>query len=206
MTPPADLHQLESGDFVWQAFDPAVKADLFSTGLTSSAGTYLIDPIPLEDPELGSALGAGKSAGIIVTNVNHARAAALFARNLAVPLYARASACDGILDGAVREITAGTDQVAGLEVVAIDGAAAGEIALFRADASGGTVVVGDAIINSGSYGFTLLPAKYCRDAKLLRHSIRQLLDYSFERVFFAHGTPILARGRSRLAELLDASR
>ena len=37
----------------------------------------------------------------------------------------------------------------------------------------------------------------------MRKSLRRLLDYRFERILFAHGMPILERGRSRLEQLLD---
>jgi hypothetical protein len=48
----------------------------------------------------------------------------------------------------------------------------------------------------------MLPAKYCEDANLLRQSLAKLLNYAFERMLFAHGTPILGRARAHLEELL----
>ena len=89
-----------------------------------------------------------------------------------------------------------------MQVVGIEGAAPGEIALYcrkrRRDA-----IVGDALINFGAHGFTFLPGKYCSNAKLMRKSLRRLLDFHFERILFAHGMPIIERGRDRLEELLD---
>ncbi len=90
---------------------------------------------------------------------------------------------------------------ANFAVVTIAGAAAGEIALHLC-ADGGTLIVGDALINMGSQGFTLLPAKYCDNQKKMRLSLRQLLDYPFERILFAHGEPVTAQAHARLAELL----
>lgn len=84
----------------------------------------------------------------------------------------------------------------------IEGAAPGEIALHF-PGEGGTLVVGDALINMGSHGFSFLPAKYCQDARQMRRSLPQLLDCQFERILFAHGTPIVAQARRRLAELLQ---
>ena len=84
----------------------------------------------------------------------------------------------------------------------IEGAPAGEIAVFD-DADGGTMIMGDALINFEPYGFALLPAKYCSNAKLMRRSLPKLLDYSFERMLFAHGTPILSGARRRLERLLE---
>lgn len=201
MTSAAELHQLGNGDFIWQGYEPAVKADLFSTGLATASGTYLIDPIALND----AALRGSPVLGIIVTNANHARAAAQMARHFSAPLYAHRGACGDLPDTEVTRIAPGTVVIPGLEIIAINGAAAGEIAIYRDDPNGGTLVIGDAVINSGSYGFTVLPAKYCSSPKLLRQSLRQLPDHAFERIFFAHGTPILSHGRSRLADLLAAS-
>jgi glyoxylase-like metal-dependent hydrolase (beta-lactamase superfamily II) len=68
------------------------------------------------------------------------------------------------------------------------------------------MVVGDALINFEPHGFGLLPAKYCLDPSLMRQSLRKLLDYAFDRMLFAHGTPILSGARARLERLLAASR
>ena len=84
----------------------------------------------------------------------------------------------------------------GLAAITIEGAASGEMAFHFAD-SGGTLVVGDALINFEPYGFTMLPAKYCSNQKQMRGSLRQLLDWPFERLLFAHGSPILSSARAR---------
>jgi hypothetical protein len=89
----------------------------------------------------------------------------------------------------------------GLTVIAIEGGAAGESALHLAD-HGGTIVVGDALINFDPLGFALLPPKYCLDPKLMRRSLAKLLDFVFERMLFAHGTPILSGARARVEKLL----
>ena len=64
------------------------------------------------------------------------------------------------------------------------------------------MIMGDALINFEPYGFTFLPAKYCSNAKMMRRSLPKLLDYSFDRMLFAHGTPIVCGARQRLEELL----
>ena len=40
----------------------------------------------------------------------------------------------------------------------------------------------------------------------MRQSLEKLLDYSFERILFAHGTPILSGGRARVEQLLAGCR
>ena len=85
----------------------------------------------------------------------------------------------------------------------IDGGPLGEMALHYVE-DGGTMIIGDALINFDPYGFEFLPAKYCRNAKLMRRSLRKLLDFSFDRMLFAHGTPILSDARTRLEQLLTS--
>src|SRR3712207_7604903 len=52
-----------------------------------------------------------------------------------------------------------------------------------------------------SYGFALLPAKYCTSQKQMRRSLRKLLDYEFERIVFAHGFPVVTRSEEHTSEL-----
>jgi hypothetical protein len=200
-----EVDEVSPGVFVWQAYDSKVRADLFSTALETHVGTYVVDPIPLGSEGLLSLWTHRKAAGIFVTNANHARAAAEFAKTLSIPIYIhnelRGSPdflhATGVQDGEVFS--------QGLTAVAIDGGPAGETALHY-DANGGTMVVGDALINLEPHGFGLLPAKYCLDPNLMHRSLGKLLDYAFERMFFAHGTPILAGAHARVEQLLATIR
>jgi hypothetical protein len=161
----------------------------------------LVDPVELGTEALKNLEERQKIAGIVVTNENHERAARRFAERFSVPIYRHAGM--GKPDALPRTIDLrDKDEIEpGLRAVALEGAPAGEIALHY-KAGGGTMVVGDALINFEPYGFGLLPAKYCRDYKLMRRSLHKLLDYAFERMLFAHGTPILSEARARLEKLL----
>jgi glyoxylase-like metal-dependent hydrolase (beta-lactamase superfamily II) len=183
-----EIEPVAPGIFIWRFYDPAVKAELFSTGLQTPSGIFLFDPIPLAPEALAELRSSGNVAGLIVTNENHERAAAQFAADFATPIYR---------DGALPE--------AGLTVIPVPGAPAGEIAVHFNERNG-TMIIGDALINFEPHGFALLPTKYCTDARAMRQSLRQLLDYSFERMFFAHGLPILTSARERLEQLLNEQR
>ena len=180
----AELEQVTAAIWLWHLYDPAVKADLFSTAINTPRGIYLIDPVPLTADAINELGEQGTIAGIVVTNENHERAARDFARQFQVQLYDRGGV--GL----------------GLDAISIEGAPADEIALYS-NADGGTLIIGDALINFEPYGFALLPPKYCSNAKLMRKSLPKLLDYSFERMLFAHGTPILSGARQRLEQLLE---
>lgn len=201
MTHARNLDEVSPGIFVWQKYENSVKAELFSTALSTQTGTYVVDPITLDTNgllQLGTSL---KIAGICVTNCNHARAATEFATTFAVPIYvhnelrrnAEFPNATGLHDG---ELLA-----QGLTALTLEGGPAGEMAL-HCEENGGTMVLGDALINFEPSGFRLLPEKYCMNARLMRRSLRKLLDHPFDRIFFAHGTPILSKARARLEQLL----
>jgi hypothetical protein len=197
-----EVDQVAPGISLWQFYDPAVKADLFSTALETPSGIYLIDPIPLNAEPL-SHLEAGREvAGIVVTNENHGRATAQFAERFAVPVFVHATARDTLALPKIIELHDKDRLAPGLTAVTIEGGPAGEIAV-HCEGNGGTIVVGDALINFEPHGFALLPAKYSSDFKLMRRSLSKLLEYDFERMLFAHGTPILSGARERLERLLQ---
>jgi hypothetical protein len=187
--------------FIWQAYDQTVKADLFSTGLETSAGICLVDPISLGPTALLDLEAQGKIARIFVTNANHTRAARQFAATFRVPVFANATLRGDIDLADVTGVRDGEAFSEGLTGIAIDGGPAGEMAVHFAD-DGGSMILGDALINFEPHGFGLLPAKYCLDFKLMRQSLQKLLSFPFQRMFFAHGTPILSDARVGLEHLL----
>lgn len=186
--PAAEVSVLHEGLRIWHRYDATVKADLYSTALTAAAGVFLIDCIALPSSMLQAIIAGDTVAGVFATNENHIRATPEFAKHFRVPVY-RSDAPPPSAD---------------LCVLDIEGAAPSEAALYCTRGRG-TIVVGDAVINFGAHGFTFLPAKYCSDAKLMRRSLRKLLDLEFECMLFAHGEPILTGARDRLATLLNAS-
>ena len=200
----SEIEPVSSGISLWQCYDRSVKSDLFSTAFETTAGTYLIDPIPLAPAAVASLADQGKVAGIIVTNENHERAAAQFSERFAVPIYLSAALLSATQLPSAAPVQDKCFPTA-LTAVEIEGGPPGEIAIHSAEGDG-TMVVGDALINFEPYGFALLPAKYCSNFKVMRRSLSRLLDYSFDRMLFAHGLPILVRARERLEQLLKEHR
>ena len=199
----AEIERVCPSLFVWSRYAPDVKADLFSTAVIVPAGAFIIDPIATDADALREALAPTEVAGVIVSNENHGRAAADIARNFAVEIYAHSDALAPIGLPSALGVRDGEQFAPGLTAIAIDGAPLGEIAIHAAG-DGGSLIIGDALINMGSYGFTYLPPKYCRSHKEMRRSLRKLLDYGFERIAFAHGLPILTQAKRRLATLLES--
>ncbi len=202
MTAP-DFHQLLPGFWVWQAYDSSAKTDLFSSAILTSAGTYIVDPIPLPDPQLRRLSQASKVAGIIITNANHLRASSAYSDRFSVPVWAGTDSFPDLKPARFSEAKNGSAIGGELEVIEVEGAVAGEIALYHAS-NGGTLIVGDALINFEPYGFSFLPRKYCLNEKQMRSSLHQLLARPAERFLFAHGVPILSEATARLRHLLNA--
>ncbi|MDQ6860632.1 MAG: hypothetical protein M3032_05690 [Verrucomicrobiota bacterium] len=190
-----EIHRISDEIAVAKTYDPQVKADLFSTALTAAAGVFLIDPFAIDSESIAVLTNGRNPFGVIVTNENHVRASREIADRFSIATYASREA-------AVPESKDLDTLPSDLTAIPIAGAPVGEIALHSRTARG-VLIIGDAVINFGSHGFELLPAKYCTHPKLMRKALRQLLALEFQQMFFAHGTPILANARERLATLLD---
>ena len=201
--PTADFQQLSPGLWIWQGYDSAIKSDLFSTAIRSADGLHIVDPIPLSEDQLEELSRLDSVSGIIVTNANHQRSACTYSDQFSVPIFAHPAAFPESKPGQLNETTGNATIGNDLEVIEIEGAAAGEIALYQPSGRG-TLIVGDALINFEPYGFTFLPRKYCQNEKRMRHSLHQLLSRPAERILFAHGTPILSGATARLQQLLES--
>lgn len=199
MTAVDEVSHIGAGVAVWTQYDPSVKAELWSTAIrTRSALLYIVDPIPLAPAALAALVSGASVGGIVVSNENHFREAASFSERLAAPVIVHAELAQTdqcpVQDGEML-----TD---GLRVIHIPGAPRGEFALHLADGAG-TVVVGDALINFEPHGFAFLPDKYCVDPRLMRRSLRKRLALDFDRMVFAHGTPVMSGARAKLQRLLS---
>lgn len=198
-----DLYQPFPGLFVWQYYDAKIKAELCSSAILASGKIYLVDPILLEASQLDRLRRKAPPAGIIVTNANHLRASEYYSKELSVPILARSASFRGKKPRQFVEIAGGRKICADLEVIAIEGAVVGEIALYN-PLKGGTFIVGDALINFDPSGFAVLPRKYCLNERQLRQSLWERLTRPAERMLFAHGTPILSGANADLRRLLES--
>ena len=197
MSPATELTQLSSSLWLWQKYDPTTKADLFSTAIEMSGELVFVDPIPLSREAFDELTERRRLAGIVVTNANHHRDSVRLARQLALPIFAHAEA----ELAEFVEVEPARPLAENVCAIAIEGAVAGEIVLHQ-ESDGGAMVVGDALINFPPYGFTFLPSKYCSNPKQMRRSLRQLLEFKFERMLFAHGAPLVKSARQLLEQLL----
>ncbi|MEA3213175.1 MAG: hypothetical protein QOE70_6232 [Chthoniobacter sp.] len=193
-----EFQEITKDLFFWQAYEPAVKSDLSCCARRFGDQLIFIDPIPLASAALAELTAATTPLAIIVTNANHARAAADFRRRFSIPILAHAEAASEPGLAIDQTIGDGETVLGHFTAIAIPGAAPGEIAL-HAD---GVAHVGDALIHLEPLGFALLPEKYCTDPRELRQGLGKLLRFDFELMTFAHGLPLVYHARRRLEPLL----
>jgi glyoxylase-like metal-dependent hydrolase (beta-lactamase superfamily II) len=189
---------------LWHFYDASVKAELFSTAIETLGGILFVDPVPVREDLLQQLLGGRAIAGVFVTNTNHCRAALEFSEKSSAPIFAHQATGVACQIPSAREVKDGDSFVQNVRAIEIEGAAPGEMALYHSD-DGGAIVMGDALINFEPYGFTFLPPKYCTNAKAMRRSLRRLLGCDFDRMLFAHGTPLMHSARKKLEGLLQDS-
>jgi glyoxylase-like metal-dependent hydrolase (beta-lactamase superfamily II) len=84
------------------------------------------------------------------------------------------------------------EKVLGFEAIPLPGAGENETAYFHHASR--SLIIGDALINLSPDPLMLLPAKYCTNLDLLKTSLKRLLELPTQRIFFAHGAPILQDG------------
>lgn len=181
---------------IWYRYDPTVRADLFSTAVSIGNELTVVDPISLPALHRAELDALGRITHIVVTNANHLRDTLNFSDSASV--FAPSELSPELTD---HHVLADNLQAGPFRALEIDGAAPGEFALYHSE-DGGSLIVGDALINFQPHGFALLPKKYCTNQKQMMLSLRRLLDFDFSRIFFAHGNPVITRGRERLASLL----
>lgn len=185
---------------VWQIYEPKVKCDCTSTALRVGEELVLIDPIDLTAEAHEELEAFGRPALIVCTSGNHARAADAFRRRYRIPVAAHPAAVPELELTIDQPLAEDTLALGALEVLALPGAAVGEIALRH---PAGIVTMGDALIHLPPEGFRLLPEKYCSDPKVLPDSLQKLLRWEFDVLTFAHGWPLVGSARERLAALLS---
>src|SRR3954467_927548 len=129
MTRTTEFQRVTGSSFVWSKYDPQVKADLSATAWNTVNGWILVDPFSTEAAGLAVEIGDSPVAGVVITNANHKRDAAVFAQEFSVPLYVHPDALLDLALANAKEIISGGRLAPDVTVVGVDGAVTGEIAV-----------------------------------------------------------------------------
>jgi glyoxylase-like metal-dependent hydrolase (beta-lactamase superfamily II) len=202
MTFADEFQVLSDSVYYWSVYDPSLKCEVGSTALRSASGLVVVDPVPLAEQAWNDLLAIAPLRAVLLTNGNHARHAPALREKYRVPV-ATAPATRKDLGELNPDVLLLEDELLyGISAIPVPGATAGEtVFYFRA---GGTLIVGDAVINvDPAKGLELLPDKYCDDPAQNRVSLRKMLSLEFTAITFAHGLPVTSRAREKWAALVS---
>jgi glyoxylase-like metal-dependent hydrolase (beta-lactamase superfamily II) len=201
MKPATRLKEIAKGLYCWSSFHDQWKIDFNSYALQSAKGVVFVDPIKPTASLLKNLEALGEPAGIYLTNAHHDRAAHWFRKRYQIQIYAHEKAqadCDTKIDVPVLD---GEKLPGGLKAIHLPGATPGGVA-FYSKMNGGTLMLGDSILNHREKGLMLLPDQYCEDGRLAKQSLNKVLDLRFKIVTFAHGDPICQNAKKQIAAIL----
>ena len=204
MTARADEYQqLSDTLYHWSVYEPSVKCEIGCTALKLESGWVVIDPVPLAGAVWKELLALASLRAILLTNGNHVRDAVGLREQHDVPVVTAAETLRDITELKPDVTLLPGEMLYGITSIAIPGATPGETAFYSET---GVMTLGDAVINvSPESGLELLPEKYCTDAEQNRASLRNLLNFDFHTLTFAHGAPLTTRAKEKLSALLNPS-
>lgn len=201
LKPATKLREVVRNLYGWSSFHAQWKVDFSSYALKTPDGVVFIDPMKPEPAALKELEDLGESIGIFLTNDHHDRDADWFRKQYGIQVYAHEKAkadCDTKIDVLVLD---GEKLPGGVKAIYLPGSSASETA-FYTKLSGGIVLVGDILLNSGGKGLALLPEPYIEDRKQALKSLPRLLELNFKTITFAHGDPILKDAKKTVASFL----
>jgi glyoxylase-like metal-dependent hydrolase (beta-lactamase superfamily II) len=185
----------------WSVYEPAVKCEIGCSALKLPSGWVVVDPVPLAAPAWKELLALAPLRAVLLTNGNHVRAAAVLRQQHAVPIVTAIDTRRDITELKADITLLPNELLYGITAIALPGATPGETAFFS---NTGVMLLGDAVIHTSTErGLELLPDKYCADAKQNRASLRNLLQFDFHTLTFAHGAPVTTHAKQKLSALLE---
>ena len=201
MTTHADEFQaLSESLYHWSVYDPSVKCEIGYTALKLASGWVVVDPVPLAEAAWKELLAMAPLRAILLTNGNHVRDTLALREKHHVPVVTAADTRRDITELRPDITLLPGELLYGIASIAIPGATPGETAFYSKT---GVMMLGDAVINtSPERGLEFLPDKYCADAEQNRASLRNLLNFDFHTLTFAHGAPVATRAKEKLSALL----
>jgi hypothetical protein len=198
------MEEIVDGVFHWKATHPKIKIEVGSHFVAGS-GTAIDPLMPDEGIEWFEERGVER---IVLSTRHHLRHAPELAERFGCPILCHESGLYEFDGPDVEGFTFGdrlAEDVVALEMDAISP----DDTVLRIEAGGGALLFADALINRDGLGF--VPDRMLGDdpegvKRRVRERCAALLEEEqFEYLLFAHGDPLLARGREPLQAFAAAS-
>jgi uncharacterized cupin superfamily protein len=189
------------GVAMWSVWQPDRDLYFNSWFVEGPDGNFVVDPLPA-DEALFERIRAKGLAAVVITNRDHERDAASFARTFNVPIIASMVDAREMSVEVARGVSDG-DDVYGWRVVGFEGLkTAGEFALWHNSTR--TAIVGDGLWGKPAGALTLMPDEKLADPNKAALSLRRLLARNPRHILTGDGAPIFETGYATLAVTLTA--
>jgi hypothetical protein len=197
------VQEIAPGIFHWATWHEPIRGHV-SSHYIAPAEVVLDPKIPADGWE---AL-PGRPQQILLTSGHHGRDSQAFADRFGIPIRGSAQAAERLGDALSLELFGDGDEVApGVTAIHI-GKISPDEGAFHIAAGGGAVAVADGINRyGGALGFfsdDLLGAHPDRVKNGLKQAYAGLLLRDFEHLLFAHGDPLVGRGKTALREFVNS--
>jgi hypothetical protein len=187
--------------FGWSRFDEARNIDFHSVLWVRDGGNVAIDPLPLSEHDRQHLAALGGVATIVITNSDHARAAAELAQAFGAEVLGPAGEQSAFPLACRRWLADGDEIVPGLRAHALEGSKTpGELALVL---DGSTLITGDLIRAHEGGRLCLLPDAKLADREAAIASVLRLASIpTLDAVLPGDGWPVFRAARAVLDELV----
>ncbi len=196
--------EVGSGIFQWAAYSPAHKVPLSSHACLTDGGLFIFDPIRVPEVQVMELKAMHSRRHIVLSNSNHIRDARWWSERLGARVLMRAGSSDPGCGIQINTLDPKEDIWRRWGLFSIEGGPESETA-FNPPGSDAWIF-GDALVNLPPRGLEVLPAKYClnHDQRRIREDLAGFLGaHSFNRAFFAHGSPWLSGASEKLRRVLS---
>ncbi len=171
----------------------------------------LVDPLPLTDEEIRQIEEIGTPTHILLTCNWHLRESEIYRQRWGAVIYLNAlglSEAETTIDAAFKGGDRLWDTV---EVIHIPHVGWGEETTFLVEQEQGLLIVGDAVcggrgdigVPEGEVGIFPNQLEAISDRQKARDSLMDLMEYPFDTICFAHGSPIRHQAKAALQRFLD---
>ena len=171
----------------------------------------LVDPLPLTAAEIRQIEDIGTPTHILLTCNWHLREGEIFRERWGCKIYLNArglSEAETTIDGTFE----GGDRLWDtIEVIHVPHVGWAEETAFLVKGEKGILIVGDAVcggradigVPEGEIGIFINQLEAITDRQKARNSLVGLMEYPFDAICFAHGTPIRHQAKAAVQRFLD---
>jgi uncharacterized cupin superfamily protein/glyoxylase-like metal-dependent hydrolase (beta-lactamase superfamily II) len=188
------------GIAMWWRWQPDRGLNFNSWLVAGEAGAFVVDPLEPDDDAVFERCRAAGVQAIVITNRDHERAAARFARELGAPVIAAAADAPQLTVGVDRTVGDG-DMLLGWRVIVLDGyKTPGEMVLFSPERR--AAISGDAFWGAPAGALRLMPDEKLADPVRAALSARRIRALPIDHLLVGDGMPVFGAARDALSAMI----